>query len=321
MASKYNSDKFDSCLNTYREKFSNINQFDPEQQHEASIIMPLDFSLEMDGISGIIPNSAFEVPAKVLPNSYLTKKGEPKIAFILHTIEQNFNNNKWTTTITGQTLHIRFDPLSKEEIKKREDAKKATPNIPSSPGGADFSPIPTGNLADFWSLVAISAAENYTGNPQGVADVAQSIYNRLGAQDYGNSVKKIVVASGQYEPTFKNRAQWLAIKDKSTAVKAYQTSKGVTESKALEAINNSYNAIQNVSLMESAKNFVGSRTEFLAEPPSSKGAIGVVQRNPSRNNNAFYWQYAGKTKFYNPKNKTAKPALPKPTNFMFQPNQ
>lgn len=124
MAAKYNSDKFDSCLNTYREKFSNINQFDPEQQHEASIIMPLDFSLEMDGISGIIPNSAFEVPAKVLPNSYLTKKGEPKIAFILHTIEQNFNNNKWTTTITGQTLNIRFDPLSKEELARREAAKK-----------------------------------------------------------------------------------------------------------------------------------------------------------------------------------------------------
>lgn len=128
MSLKYNADKFDSCLNTYREKFSNIANSEaqsPDQEYEASIIMPLDFSLEMDGISGIIPNSAFEVPAKVLPNSYLTKKGKPKIAFILHTIEQNFNNNKWTTKITGQTLNIRFDPLSKEEIAKREAAKKA----------------------------------------------------------------------------------------------------------------------------------------------------------------------------------------------------
>lgn len=128
MSLKYNADKFDSCLNTFREKFSNISNSEaqsPDQEFEASNIMPLDFSLEMDGISGIIPNSAFEVPAKVLPNSYLTKKGEPKIAFILHTIEQNFNNNKWTTKITGQTLNIRFDPLSKEEIAKRQAAKEA----------------------------------------------------------------------------------------------------------------------------------------------------------------------------------------------------
>jgi hypothetical protein len=128
MPLKYNADKFDSCLNTYREKFSKVSNSEaqsPDQEYEASNIMPLDFSLEMDGISGIIPNSAFEVPAKVLPNSYLTKNGKPKIAFILHTIEQNFNNNKWTTKITGQTLNIRFDPLSKEEIARREAAKKA----------------------------------------------------------------------------------------------------------------------------------------------------------------------------------------------------
>ena len=127
MPLKYNADKFDSCLNTYREKFSKVSNSEaqsPDQEYEASNIMPLDFSLEMDGISGIIPNSAFEVPAKVLPNSYLTKTGKPKIAFILHTIEQNFNNNKWTTKITGQTLNIRFDPLSAGELAKRKKAKE-----------------------------------------------------------------------------------------------------------------------------------------------------------------------------------------------------
>jgi hypothetical protein len=127
----YTSEKFDSCLNTFRETFSNPDNIPSsegdEQQYDASIVIPLDFSLEMDGISGIIPNSAFEVPANILPKMYLTKKNESKIAFILHTIDHNFNNNKWTTKITGQTLLIRFDPLSAEEIAARK-ARQESPS-------------------------------------------------------------------------------------------------------------------------------------------------------------------------------------------------
>ena len=124
----YNPEKFDSSLNFYRELFSNTSNISTtdgnEQEYESSILIPLDFSLEMDGISGIIPNSAFEVPSNVLPTAYLTQKKESKIAFILHTVDHNFNNNKWITKITGQTLLIRFDPLSAEEIERRKKAKE-----------------------------------------------------------------------------------------------------------------------------------------------------------------------------------------------------
>jgi len=133
MALIYNSEKFDSSLNTYRETFSNPDNIPTaegnEDQYEASIVIPLDFSLEMDGLSGIIPNSAFEVPANILPKTYLTKKRESKIAFILHTIDHNFNNNKWTTKITGQTINLRFDPLSKEEIAARKARQESLNKI------------------------------------------------------------------------------------------------------------------------------------------------------------------------------------------------
>lgn len=129
----YNSEKFDSSLNTYRETFSNIDNISTtennEQQYDASIIIPLDFSLEMDGISGIIPNSAFEIPTNILPKMYLTKKGESRIAFILHTVDHNFNNNKWTTKITGQTLNIRFDELSDEEKLTRKKQQESLNKI------------------------------------------------------------------------------------------------------------------------------------------------------------------------------------------------
>jgi len=133
MSLVYTSEKFDSCLNTFRETFSNPDNIPSsegsEQQYDASIIIPLDFSLEMDGISGIIPNSAFEIPANILPKMYLTKKNESKIGFILHTIDHNFNNNKWTTKITGQTINIRFDPLSAEEIAARKARQESLNKI------------------------------------------------------------------------------------------------------------------------------------------------------------------------------------------------
>jgi hypothetical protein len=116
---KYDAEKFDSTLNTFREIYSNP----AVDKYRGTVILPLDFSLEMDGISGIIPNSAFEIPPNSLPSSYLTKKGESKIAFILHSIDHNFGNNKWTTKITGQTLNIRFDELTDAQKKDIEDFK------------------------------------------------------------------------------------------------------------------------------------------------------------------------------------------------------
>jgi len=127
MALKLNTDKTDSCLNSYREVFSDPLKSGDDNAFNSGVILPLDFSLEMDGLSGIIPHSAFVIPSNSLPSSYIiqtgTDKGKQKIAFILHTIEQNFNDNKWTTRITGQTLNIRFEPLTEAEKKQIQAAK------------------------------------------------------------------------------------------------------------------------------------------------------------------------------------------------------
>lgn len=124
MPLKYNSEKFSSCLNTYREEFSSseIDNF------RGSVILPLDFSLEMDGIGGLIPHSAFEIPIDSLPSNYIVTTGDSKdlskIAFILHTVDHNFNNNKWTTKITGQTLSIRYNELTEEQKEAIKNKKQ-----------------------------------------------------------------------------------------------------------------------------------------------------------------------------------------------------
>lgn len=168
---KYTSDKFDSCLNTYRETFTNQDNIPSDtsgsQQYDNSVILPLDFSLEMDGISGIIPNSAFEIPPNVLPKAYLTQTQESKIGFILHTIDHNFNNNKWTTKLTGQTINIRLDPLSDEEKSRREKARLQnnyqSPSLPYSP--FPETPIPTSpNVVN--TVKALTRLKNLIGNSE-----------------------------------------------------------------------------------------------------------------------------------------------------------
>ena len=142
----YNSDKAQACLNTYREVFSDPFKSGDDNSFTGDIILPLDFSLEMDGLSGIIPHSAFVIPEDSLPNSYIVQdgpdKGLSKIAFILHTIDQNFGNNKWTTKITGQTLNIRFEPLTEAEKAAIAAAKIAQNSLRAYQfvGDAPFSP-------------------------------------------------------------------------------------------------------------------------------------------------------------------------------------
>ena len=129
----FDKSKTDGCLNTFREIFSDPYKSGNDNAFTGDVILPLDFSIEIDGLSGIIPHSAFVIPSNSLPKSYLIKegidKGKQKVAFILHTIEQNFANNKWTTKMTGQVLNIRFEPLTDAEKKAIEDAKAKQSSI------------------------------------------------------------------------------------------------------------------------------------------------------------------------------------------------
>lgn len=168
MESKYNAEKFDSCLNTFREIYSTPEADD----FKGSVILPLDFSLEMDGISGIIPHSAFEIPTNCLPKNYLTKKGESKIAFILHSIDQNFNNNKWTTKIAGQTLNIRFDELTETQKEAVDSFKNVLTKKIKTIGS---TPINNGKSAKNKQEAYDRAEENYPGFKAKTKKVAAAI--------------------------------------------------------------------------------------------------------------------------------------------------
>ena len=136
----------------------------------------------------------------------------------------------------------------------------------------------SGGNADFWSLVAVASRED--GDSQGQADVAQSIYNRVASGIYNeNTIKGIVTASGQYEPTFANTADWKAITDiKSASIAA---GKSESELKKVAA------AITNKKYQDAAREFVGGRTDFMGG--SNRPGPGDKRREENSPNNFFGW--------------------------------
>ena len=126
----------------------------------------------------------------------------------------------------------------------------------------------TGDDADFWSLMAICACED--GDPQGRADVAQSIYNRVLAGIYGGkTIKKVVCNNGQYEPAFNKIKRsvtsdtWKVICNKNTAVSAVAYAKGIDGKKALIALQLTYSALSDAKYQAAAREWVGPRCDFL----------------------------------------------------------
>lgn len=142
---------------------------------------------------------------------------------------------------------------------------------PESPSSVD---------KEFWTLVALASKEALRGDSQGQVDVAQSVYNRVGAgrnNGYAgpDTISGKILQPKQYEPTFNNLSQWKAIKDVKTAAIA----SNLPEYYMIEVAQN----IQNPSLQKSASSFIQGRTDFLgggqpANDAYNKGTL--VCRDP-----------------------------------------
>jgi len=171
------------------------------------------------------------------------------------------------------------------------------------------------NKKDYWTLITIIACENYTDQTQGMADVAQSIYNRyhVSGKPYGKTISEIILTKGQYEPVSKGTkkgADWRNITDKNKAISVYSKTKGVDVKNATKAIEAAISAQSGKDHIDKAKTHVKTRTEFLASSPTSSSAASPVERIVKDKNNSFFWNYAGKKNYYAKNDFTAKPMPP-----------
>lgn len=174
--------------------------------------------------------------------------------------------------------------------------------IGMSGGGMVGAKNPSISEADYSALLAISAAEDFA-NPQGRADVAQAIYNRLyAAKNYGenflptdgkNTIKNLITGNKQFEPTFKNREDWLNIKDRNTAAIALSRYKKIPVEHALRVITETDQYLKNPEFQKNARKHVQGRTFFLGTKYHDNMKPGDVVR--SKKHNFFsHWTTEGK---------------------------
>lgn len=132
------------------------------------------------------------------------------------------------------------------------DVKPTTPaQPPSTPGGK----------SDFWILALISLYESLS--PQGAADVAQSIYNRMGYS--GRTARQEILAQNQYEPVgkFGSTAAWNKVVDRETAIAHIKKYPGNGVSVA--GLDKVASTLTNKSAQQSAAKFVGNRPDFRSQ--------------------------------------------------------
>jgi len=158
---------------------------------------------------------------------------------------------------------------------------------------------------DLYTLAAIAALES--GSPQGQADVAQSVYNRLQDRTYGSSITDVLTRKQQYQPAFIDpnasegpgtavSPEFTAITDENTAVTAmasyYRKREiSISESSIRQQLRGSVAAIQNPTYQQNARNFVGNRTEFRAPGAALDGSTVTPVWRGSTTDNRFGIQY------------------------------
>lgn len=120
---------------------------------------------------------------------------------------------------------------------------------------------PTGPKSkDFWLLAVAATFEN--SDPQGAADVAQAIYNRLAFPGWPKTIRDIILAPNQFEPVrrYGGVEEWSKIQDENSA-KEFVKKYGKSE----EQLKRVAESLQDSAKQSSALQFVGARDNFRAD--------------------------------------------------------
>jgi len=287
-----NDDIIEKNLSIVSEFYKYIFAKEGQKTQQAGTIgfIPFKLSITMDGISGIKIYNKLNIDSSFLPIRY-----GKTLNFIITGVNHRLQNNDWETTLETIVMP-KTSKIDVLDINIKAIAKAiTTANEISEVGG----PIVGGNDADFWSLLVVTSLES--GTPQGRADVAQSIYNRVGSGVYKSTLKGVVTQRGQYAVAFDKAkgdgsiAQvYKNIKDETTAIAAYRYTKGGNVDDAKAQIKATYQALTNLVLQGSARNFIQGRPDFLAQSqgkPAERNAAVPSRKAIQRNSgaNVFGW--------------------------------
>lgn len=185
-----------------------------------------------------------------------------------------------------------LEPL--ENTGGENQSTRPSPQIHGSTASPE-APTPGASIrgggSDFWTLVAAASRED--GDPQGRADVAQSVYNRLASGAYsGKTIRDLILGTWQFEPTWRYpngpkkgngnpNSEWFNITDSKSAAAATGMSENAMKSVASQLLN--------ASLQKNAREFVQGRTDFTGYSKSQRS--GQILRKSGDNYFGWDWNY------------------------------
>jgi murein DD-endopeptidase MepM/ murein hydrolase activator NlpD len=190
----------------------------------------------------------------------------------------------------SDALGVLFAPFKQLPTEPKDEPTPTTPTPPGSPAPTPpGTPTPTGGNSDYWTLVAITALEE--SDPQGRADVAQSIYNRAAAGVFpgGKNIRNIILAGngGQYQPVERAVKEFHQIGDRESAIKAIMVADKVSRKTAEQMIDNTASAINNPTLRKNAAEFIENRTDFRGKNLKVDKPSSTLPRRRTPNDNIF----------------------------------
>lgn len=137
------SNSISNLINTYTDLLGKHMKYYPNKA--STLLIPLTLDLEIDGITGIMPYNAFLLPANRLPIRYQNKG----VAFIVFSIDHNFDSNQWRTSLTGQMIFRENTLIIDDRNSGPTDQPKRQPieTIETNIVPTEYTPnIPTGNF-------------------------------------------------------------------------------------------------------------------------------------------------------------------------------
>ena len=108
-----------SAFGTMKQKFRDTIQYlagnhyqDGDSDDNASVIIPLEMELEIDGTGGVLPGNSYH-------SSYLPQVYQTKTVFQAFDVGHTVNASTWTTTISGKmrsSVNTMLDLVSKDDV-------------------------------------------------------------------------------------------------------------------------------------------------------------------------------------------------------------
>jgi hypothetical protein len=151
----------------------------------------------------------------------------------------------------------------RQQLNRQNIYGGGVPGMGGGGGAGGGSVSVSSDSPDFWLLAVGALLEN--SHPQGAADVAQVIYNRVSSSSWPSTIRQVILQGngGQFQPVrdYGTISAWQAIKDKDSAVNFIKKyGKGRTQAQ-LESV---AAALLDTTMQGSSRTFVGPRDSFRA---------------------------------------------------------